>query len=98
MVAFPGVTQHDITVTAGRTHFFLAKLSERAQTLNVTSAAGELTGLVVGTLITSGDSNPGPIDFIPLEEGAADRRLPSFGWRSDGRFSSSLSDLSITDR
>jgi Protein of unknown function (DUF2846) len=71
MVGFPGVTQRDIVVTAGRTHFFLAKPSDRAKTLQVTSAAGGLTGLVVGAAITSGDSNPGPLDFIPLEEGAA---------------------------
>jgi hypothetical protein len=71
MAFFPGVTQRDITVGAGRTHFFLAKLSDRARALNAASAAGGLTGLVVGTAITSGDSNPGPLDFIPLEEGAA---------------------------
>jgi Protein of unknown function (DUF2846) len=71
MVGFPGVTQRDIVVAAGRTHFFLAKPSDRAKTLQVTSAAGGLTGLVVGAAITSGDSNPGPLDFIPLEEGAA---------------------------
>ena len=71
MAGFPGVTQRDINVAAGRTHFFVAKPSERARTLAVTSAAGGLAGLAVGTAITSGDSNPGPIDFIPLEEGAA---------------------------
>jgi Protein of unknown function (DUF2846) len=71
MVGFPGVTQRELIVTAGRTHFFIAKLSDRARTLNVTSAAGGLTGLIVGTVMTSGDSNPGPLDFIPLEEGAA---------------------------
>lgn len=71
MAGFPGVTQREIIVTAGRTHFFIAKLSDRARTLNLTSAAGGLTGLIVGTVMTSGDSNPGPLDFIPLEEGAA---------------------------
>lgn len=69
--AFPGVTRQDITITAGRTHFFVAKPSDRARTLTMTSAAGGLVGLAVGTAMTSGDSNPGPIDFIPLEEGAA---------------------------
>lgn len=69
--AFPGVTRQDINVVAGRTHFFVAKPSERARTLTVTSAVGGLAGLAVGTAITSGDSNPGPIDFVPLEEGAA---------------------------
>ena len=71
LVGFPGVTRCDIIVTAGRTHFFVVKPSERAKTLHVTSAVGGLTGLIVGTAVTSGDSNPGPLDFIPLEEGAA---------------------------
>jgi Protein of unknown function (DUF2846) len=69
--AFPGVTRQDINVGAGRTHFFVARPSERARTLAVTSAVGGLAGLAVGTAMTSGDGNPGPIDFVPLEEGAA---------------------------
>ena len=73
--AFPGVTRQDINVTAGRTHFFVAKPSERARTLTMTSAVGGLAGLAVGTAVTSGDSNPGPIDFVPLEEGAARRAI-----------------------
>lgn len=72
VAGFPGVTRQDISVTAGRTHFFLAKLSDRARTLNMTSAAGGLVGYAVGAAITSGgDGNPGPLDFLPLEEGAA---------------------------
>jgi hypothetical protein len=71
ITGFPGVTRQDITVTAGRTHFFVAKVSDRARTLSVTSAAGGLVGLAVGAAVTSGDGNPGPLDFIPLEEGAA---------------------------
>ena len=46
-------------------------LAQRA----VTSAVGGLAGLAVGTAVTSGDSNPGPIDFVPLEEGAARRAI-----------------------
>jgi Protein of unknown function (DUF2846) len=69
--AFPGVTRQDINVGAGRTHFFVARPSERARMLAVTSAVGGLAGLAVGTAMTSSDSNPGPIDFVPLEEGAA---------------------------
>lgn len=69
--AFPGVTQQTINVAAGRTHFFVARPSERARTLAVTSAVGGLAGLAVGAAITSGDKNPGAIDFVPLEEGAA---------------------------
>ena len=68
---FPGVTQHDITVVAGRTYFFLAKVSERAHKLHAMSAAGGLTGLVIGSAMTAGDANPGPLDFFPIEETAA---------------------------
>jgi Protein of unknown function (DUF2846) len=67
---FPGETQLDITVAAGRTYFFLAKPSDRAQKLYAMSLAGGLTGLVVGAAMTSGASNPGPLDFFPLEESA----------------------------
>lgn len=68
---FPGETQLAITVAAGRTYFFLAKPSERAQKLHAMTAMGGLTGLVVGAAVTSGASNPGPLDFFPLEESAA---------------------------
>ncbi len=68
---FPGVTQYDITVASGRTHFFLAKASERAHRLHATMAAGGLAGYAIGAAITSGDRNPGPLDFFPLEETAA---------------------------
>jgi hypothetical protein len=68
---FPGETHKDITLVAGRTYFFLAKLSDRAQKLNQMSAAAGLTGLVIGAAITSGDANQGPLEFYPLEETAA---------------------------
>jgi hypothetical protein len=75
MALFPGVTQHDFTAAPGRTYFFMARMSERARALNASSAAGGLTGLVVASAITSGDSNPGPVEFIPLEETAAREAL-----------------------
>jgi hypothetical protein len=68
---FPGTTQRDVGVAPGSTYFFLAKPSDRAQSLNAMSAAGGLAGLVVASAVTSGDSNPGPLDFFPMEEGAA---------------------------
>jgi hypothetical protein len=71
MAMFPGVTQLDVGVASGRTYFFLARPSDRAKALNTMSAAGGLAGLVVASAVTSGDSNPGPLDFFPLEEGAA---------------------------
>ena len=71
MAMFPDVTQRDFTVAPGKTYYFLARLSERARALNSASAVGGLSGFVVASVVTSEDSNPGPLDFIPLEATAA---------------------------
>jgi hypothetical protein len=68
---FPGVTQRDITAESGRTYFFVARTSERRNALMATSATGGLLGLAVGSALTSGYSNPGPLDSFPLDETAA---------------------------
>ena len=68
---FPGVGQRDMSTQSGRTYFFLARTSERARVLDGMAAAGGLGGLLVGVAVTSGNSNPGPLDFFPLEESAA---------------------------
>ena len=39
--------------------------------MNGMSAAGGVAGLLVGAAVTSGDDNPGPLDFFPLEDQAA---------------------------
>jgi hypothetical protein len=71
MALFPGETQYEITVAAGRTYFFLVRPSTRAKTLSAMSAAAGLSGLVVGAMVTSGDSNQGPLDFFPMKDTAA---------------------------
>ena len=68
---FPGVSQHDISAQSGHTYFFLVRPSERAKVLAGMSAAGGVAGLLVGAAVTSSNSNPGPLDFFPLEEAAA---------------------------
>jgi hypothetical protein len=68
--AFPGVTRNNMTAESGRTYFFVARMSERKTALIATSSSG-LLGLAVGTVITAGYKNPGPLDFFPLEEVAA---------------------------
>jgi hypothetical protein len=68
---FPGLSQQDISAQSGRTYFFLARPSERAKVLGGMSAAGGVAGLLVGAAVTSGNSNPGPLDFFPLDEAAA---------------------------
>jgi uncharacterized protein DUF2846 len=68
---FPGVSQRDISTQSGRTYFFLARPSERSKVLGGMSAAGGDAGLLVGAALTSNNSNPGPLDFFPLEDDAA---------------------------
>jgi hypothetical protein len=68
---FPGVSQYDISTQSGRTYFFLARPSERSKLLAGMSAGGGVAGLLIGAAVTSGNSNPGPLDFFPLEEAAA---------------------------
>jgi hypothetical protein len=71
MNLFPGVTQYDLAAESGRTYFFLARPSDRAKTLNGMSAAGGVAGLLIGAAVTSSNSNPGPLDFFPLDDAAA---------------------------
>jgi hypothetical protein len=68
---FPGVSQYDISTQSGRTYFFLARPSERSKLLAGMSAGGGVAGLLIGAAVTSGNSNPGPLDFFPLEEAVA---------------------------
>ena len=68
---FPGVSQREISTQSGRTYFFLARPSERSKVLGGMSAAGGVAGLLVGAALTSSNSNPGPLDFFPLEEDQA---------------------------
>jgi hypothetical protein len=68
MDVIPGLSQRDVSAESGRTYFFLARLSERSKTLNAMTAAAGLTGLVVAAAVTSGNDNPGPLDFFPMNE------------------------------
>jgi hypothetical protein len=68
---FPGVSQYDVPAQSGHTYFYLVRPSERAKVLAGMSAAGGVAGLLVGAAVTSDNSNPGPLDFFPLEEVAA---------------------------
>lgn len=71
MDLFPGVSQRDFAAASGRTYFFLARLSDKAKTLNAMSAAGGVAGLLVGAAVTSNNANGGPLDFFPMEEAEA---------------------------
>jgi hypothetical protein len=67
---FPGVTEQEIAIQSGRTDFYVVRFSTRKNTYIATASQG-LLGLALTTVITAGYKNPGPLDFLVLEEGAA---------------------------
>jgi hypothetical protein len=69
--AFPGDTRHQFAVSTGRTYFFSAVVSERAKALQGPQVAGGLIGFGIAAAVTSDDKNPGPVDFVPMDEAAA---------------------------
>lgn len=68
---FMGETRQEITTAPGRTYFVLARPSERYRTVVSTTMMGGITGALVGSAITAGYKNPGPVDLFSLEEPAA---------------------------
>lgn len=68
---FPGVSEREFSTQSGRTYFFLARPSDRSKVLNGMAIGGGVAGLLVGAALTSNNSNPGPLDFFPLEDDAA---------------------------
>ena len=67
---FPGTTEIDIAVQSGRTYFYVVRMSERKAAIVANGGNGVL-GLVLSTALTAGYKNPGPLDFLLLEEAAA---------------------------
>jgi hypothetical protein len=70
-VLFPGDTRRDIRTESGRTYFFLARSSERHNSVGGMAMVGGLAGALVASAVTSGSDNLGPADFFPLDEAAA---------------------------
>lgn len=68
---FPGDSKRDITTESGRTYFFLARVSDRHNSVTGMGMVGGLAGALVASAATSGSENPGPVDFFPLDEAAA---------------------------
>lgn len=67
---FPGVTEQEIAIQSGRTHFYVVRFSTRKNTYIATASQG-LLGLALTTVITAGYKNPGPLDFLAVDEAAA---------------------------
>jgi hypothetical protein len=67
---FPGVTRVDFASRSGQTLFFAARVSERKNAVIANGGTG-LLGYGLTLAITSGYKNPGPMDFLAVDEGAA---------------------------
>jgi len=74
--AFPGETRQEVAATAGRTYFFNVVVSERSKKLSTAQGAGGLVGLAIVAAMTSDDKNPGPVDFLPVDEATARGTIP----------------------
>ena len=68
---FPGDTKQQVSTESGRTYFFLVRNSERANAMTGMTLVGGLAGALVTAAVTSGKENPGPVDFISLDETTA---------------------------
>jgi 6-phosphogluconate dehydrogenase (decarboxylating) len=68
---FPGDTVRDVVLDVGRTHYFMSKASSRRNSLMAIGMAGGLAGYVVGSAITTGNDNPGPVDLLLVDEASA---------------------------
>ena len=66
-----GRHEQEIAASPGRTYFFNVVASERSKKLSAAQASGGLVGLGIVMAMTSNDKNPGPIDFVPVDEVAA---------------------------
>ncbi len=67
----PGETRREVVASPGHTYFFNTVMSDRAKKVSGATMVGGLAGLVLATAVTSGDENPGPVDFVPMDEAAA---------------------------
>jgi 6-phosphogluconate dehydrogenase (decarboxylating) len=68
---FPGDTTRDVVLETGRTHYFMSKASSRRNSLMAVGMMGGLAGYVVGSAMTTGNDNPGPVDLLLVDEASA---------------------------
>lgn len=70
-VMFPGDTTHQFATEPGRTYFFLVRSSERHDSVTGVSMVGGLVGGFIASAATANAGNPGPADFVALDEPTA---------------------------
>jgi hypothetical protein len=52
-------------------YFFLVQSSQRAKAISAGAMVGGVAGALVASGASSGSDNPGPVDFVPLDDAAA---------------------------
>jgi hypothetical protein len=70
-VMFPGDTRFDFNTAPGRTYFFLIKSSARHDSVTGVTMVAGLAGAVIASAVSAGSDNPGPAEFLPVDEPAA---------------------------
>src|SRR5689334_12816555 len=70
----PGVTRVEFDAAAGRTHYFVVRLSDRGKVITAGSIFGGLSGYALAAVATSGDDKGG-MDLIAVDEPTAKKAL-----------------------
>jgi hypothetical protein len=70
----PGVTRVDFNAVAGRTHYFVVRLSDRGKVITAGTVFGGLSGYALAAVVTSGDDKGG-MDLISVDEATAKKAL-----------------------
>jgi hypothetical protein len=70
----PGVTRVDFNAVAGRTHYFVVRMSDRGKVITAGTVFGGLSGYALAAVVTSGDDKGG-MDLISVDEATAKKAL-----------------------
>lgn len=70
----PGVTRVDFNAVAGRTHYFVVRMSDKGKTIAAGSVLFGLSGYAITALATSGDDKGG-MDLVSVDEPTAKKAL-----------------------
>ncbi|MEP6840103.1 MAG: DUF2846 domain-containing protein [Bradyrhizobium sp.] len=74
-ILFPGETTRDFSTESGRTYFFLIRSSDRHDSVTGVSMVAGLAGGLLASAATAGSGNPGPAEFLALDETTAKTTL-----------------------
>jgi hypothetical protein len=70
----PGVTREEFNAVAGRTHYFVVRLSDRGKVVTAGTVLGGLSGYALAAAVTSGEDKGG-MDLVSMDEATARKAL-----------------------